>query len=984
MSIEGSGATVGVARGRIVIDTSDLAAARALVMRSAGEMGRAFQGMGRDIETTSRSSVSAIQQIDNALAGMIRRSALFLSGMVAGGVASAQKMEQLNKTFTILVGSQQKANEQMAVLQGLADRTQQPFGKVLEAAVGLLPALKQSNAELDKTVSVAQRLSILDPAQGVEGAAYAVREFLNGEYLSLVRRFELDRSRLMQIRNDSGGDAALAIEGLNQYLTELGYTEDAIAGMADTGRGTFALLRDEAQLTLAQGFQPMNAVLTDMQRGLADFFKEAREGYPDLVKIAAVMATIGAVGAVGSRGIPLLGIGGVAGFGIAAAVGASAYGGLELGNAGARWLAQQGVGNDERLATASRDETFAILKERFGQIIGLFIAGIGAAAKTVVDLSGIVALGGVTIGNAASKLAEALQILYEIFVNAGDKLAGAIEYLVLSLREGIAGLFEGIADKLDLPVVGDKFAKPFEEAAEAIGVGSDRLQQAHDRMNQPLVPPDARERLAGGIAPSEEQVARIATNAADMRASIDAFTVDFLEWVNIIDTGDEVVAQQLAAIRTLFDNSIEVLRTNQGPKGGFSEDQVTAFADFQKRLKQIEADAQVDREAQLLAHEEAKADIEARYQKTLSRLAEDEAIARERRIADLQSRIADIREGADSSVATAFAQHLATLAQLREEYQQAEADAAQAHKDKMEDLAQSLKRAAARLDSGAVLDIRQQMVKEVTRDSRDTQERRQQFQERLAEEQQEHEERIALARESADTRIQDLIDEYNKAEELRQKDSDLRLARMQEDHEEQLVAQDTANQRRLEQINRQAEEQKAAEEANYRELFNSLEAESGNHQNRMILIQRTGQEQAEKELQAWWQRQAAIFNGGAALQQVGQAGQNIVNTLSDFFPRFASGGVMPHTGLAILEAGERVLTPAETNMIQRMMGSDNIPSGGIAAALAGGYGTRAGGGGRPSVTIGDINFYDVGSHSIPELREMVVSTMADVMEAYVN
>lgn len=140
MSIEGSGAGVGVARGRIVIDTSDLAAARALVMRSAGEMGRAFQGMGRDIETTSRSSVSAIQQIDNALAGLMRSSALALTGLVAGGVASAQKMEQLNKTFTTLVGSQQKANEQMAVLQGLADRTQQPFGKVLEAAVGLLPA----------------------------------------------------------------------------------------------------------------------------------------------------------------------------------------------------------------------------------------------------------------------------------------------------------------------------------------------------------------------------------------------------------------------------------------------------------------------------------------------------------------------------------------------------------------------------------------------------------------------------------------------------------------------------------------------------------------------------------------------------------------------------------------------------------------------------------------------------------------------------
>lgn len=90
----------------------------------------------------------------------------------------------------------------------------------------------KSIEDLKKYQIVIEQLATLDPAQGLDGAALAVRELNSGDIVSLVERFELPRSAVKTIKDIK--DPIKQVEALSELIgKETGYTVENIQKMKD-------------------------------------------------------------------------------------------------------------------------------------------------------------------------------------------------------------------------------------------------------------------------------------------------------------------------------------------------------------------------------------------------------------------------------------------------------------------------------------------------------------------------------------------------------------------------------------------------------------------------------------------------------------------------------------------------------------------------------------------------------------------------------
>ena len=105
--------------------------------------------------------------------------------------------------------------------------------------------------DIGKTVKVARKLAAFDPAQGMEGASIAIKEFLSGNVSSLSRRFEINRSALSKINT---GDADQMLSSLDQVLSGMGVTDRLI---------------DEQAAAMATKYDKMVGNLESVQIGLS-------------------------------------------------------------------------------------------------------------------------------------------------------------------------------------------------------------------------------------------------------------------------------------------------------------------------------------------------------------------------------------------------------------------------------------------------------------------------------------------------------------------------------------------------------------------------------------------------------------------------------------------------------------------------------------------------------------------------------------------
>lgn len=194
--------------------------------KNSGLLSKAIGDVGKHGSSGMNSVTSAVGKVSLALGGAVSAAKLFQST-----IGEAMKFEQSSVLIEAMFDDKKLSNQYNAMIQKMAEdspvmNTSDMMGSS-KAFIGItkdLPALKQA-------WKVAEKLSIMDPEQGLQGAVYAMKELASGDGVSMAERFEMPKSVVNNLKKLSFEDQLV---GIQKYLDKAGITNKTVDKMGTT------------------------------------------------------------------------------------------------------------------------------------------------------------------------------------------------------------------------------------------------------------------------------------------------------------------------------------------------------------------------------------------------------------------------------------------------------------------------------------------------------------------------------------------------------------------------------------------------------------------------------------------------------------------------------------------------------------------------------------------------------------------------------
>lgn len=156
------------------------------------------------------------------------------------GIGLNVEMENVRAKLMAFTKDAGQAEEILQMIRLEADKTPFSFQAMAKATAGLMSAAKQANLPLMELVQTAEILAASAPEQGLEGAAFALREAVSGDFTSVIERFNLPRLYINQLK-DSGIPALQAVQ---RAMKQMGFDTDLVSNLAGTASGRWSTLMD--------------------------------------------------------------------------------------------------------------------------------------------------------------------------------------------------------------------------------------------------------------------------------------------------------------------------------------------------------------------------------------------------------------------------------------------------------------------------------------------------------------------------------------------------------------------------------------------------------------------------------------------------------------------------------------------------------------------------------------------------------------------
>lgn len=204
-----------------------------------------------------------IQAIGSAVTG--------LGGALGLGLAS--QLETTRARFMAFTKDADLTDRTLAELRTEADKTPFSFSAMATAASNLIPAAKAANLPLMEMIKTSEIMAALNPAEGLEGAAFSLRAATSGDFVSAMERFDIPRDIINRLKAEGVPNAQI----IGRALQEMGVDISLVSNMAETGSGrwsTFMDTIDSLRLKLATPlFEGIKTGLMGLQ-GVFDANKE--------------------------------------------------------------------------------------------------------------------------------------------------------------------------------------------------------------------------------------------------------------------------------------------------------------------------------------------------------------------------------------------------------------------------------------------------------------------------------------------------------------------------------------------------------------------------------------------------------------------------------------------------------------------------------------------------------------------------------------
>lgn len=250
-----------------------------LASKELDKAGRAGGKAGSGLGSLGKLAGGAIGGIGRLVSALNPLNAGFLGIASAAGAAygavkifnstvgEAMKMQQSQVMITSMFGDPKEAQKYMDMLDRMSIKSpifdsQQMYGNSKSFV-----AISKDTDQLEKMWSLAERLTASDPAQGLEGAVFALRELFSGDDISLRRRFEMDGNVLDEIKR-LPLDQQLA--KMDEYMNKMGLTTKLINDMGGTALGMWSQVKERFQLVLRDMGEPSLKAVSTFLGGLLD------------------------------------------------------------------------------------------------------------------------------------------------------------------------------------------------------------------------------------------------------------------------------------------------------------------------------------------------------------------------------------------------------------------------------------------------------------------------------------------------------------------------------------------------------------------------------------------------------------------------------------------------------------------------------------------------------------------------------------------
>ena len=249
-----------------------------ILIRAQNQASSALRAVGGDLDSLNRKAGVASRgfgSLQSAMGtGLKMAGGLAVAGVVAlgaGFAASTVDGLKLNSTLENVTAQLyaftkdgDKAEAILADIRTEAAKTPFAFQEMAKATASLLPAAKASGMELMDLVHTAEILAASNPAQGLEGAAFSLREALSGDFVSIIDRFNLPRQRLNELK----AEGVPAIEAITIAMREMGLDADLVGNMALTMTGRWSTFKDTIDTLKATMTKPLFDVLKSSLTGM--------------------------------------------------------------------------------------------------------------------------------------------------------------------------------------------------------------------------------------------------------------------------------------------------------------------------------------------------------------------------------------------------------------------------------------------------------------------------------------------------------------------------------------------------------------------------------------------------------------------------------------------------------------------------------------------------------------------------------------------
>ncbi|PFP30134.1 hypothetical protein COJ96_06865 [Bacillus sp. AFS073361] len=226
-----------------------------------------FSSPARGIMRSASSMAGNISKLTGMFAGLGAAigSAAAARKIFDSTVLEAAKYEQSTVVINAMLNDKELGKQYMDLVNKFAIdspifNSQDMLGNS-KSFISITKDMKQ----LEQLWSLAERLSAVDPVQGLEGAVFALRELASGDSISMVRRFEMPKKIMNDIKKM---ELPEQLKALDKYFSKIGLTQRLIDDMGGTTLGIFAQIKEKLAVIFRDMGAPALGVIKKFLDGL--------------------------------------------------------------------------------------------------------------------------------------------------------------------------------------------------------------------------------------------------------------------------------------------------------------------------------------------------------------------------------------------------------------------------------------------------------------------------------------------------------------------------------------------------------------------------------------------------------------------------------------------------------------------------------------------------------------------------------------------